>query len=311
MKRTIKTNYYLGIIICLAIIAASCGTATGPVKVDTSQTHGPAKGSLVIVGGNLHDKAITEKFIDLAGGPDAHIVLIPTASGSDSIDNERVARILTSAGATNVTVLHTYDPEVANTPEFVEPLKDATGVWFNGGRQWRLVDAYGGTLTEEEINKVLERGGVIGGSSAGATIQGSYLARGDTKTNTIVMGDHERGFGYMTNCAIDQHLLVRNRQHDLVEVITKYPGMLGIGLDENTAIIVQGDEFEVMGQSFVAIYDYNHWSENSFSDHALPNGGKFFLLRAGDKYNVSSREVTYWTGGNSRNIFMTQEETVE
>ncbi len=72
------------------------------------------------------------------------------------------------------------------------------GVWFTGGRQWRIVDAYAGTMAEREIRKVLDRGGVIGGSSAGATIQGSYLVRGDTKTNTVMMGDHEEGFAYLT-----------------------------------------------------------------------------------------------------------------
>ena len=208
-----------------------------------------------------------------------------------------------AAGAVNVTVLHTYDTAVANQQEFAEPLRNATGVWFNGGRQWRLVDAYGGTITETEINRVLERGGVVGGSSAGATIQGDYLVRGDTEGNNVMMGDHVLGFGYMKNTAIDQHLLARNRQYDMIEVIRKYPNLLGIGLDENTAIIVKGNEFEVLGESFVAIYDYNLWDENSASAQPLPNGGRFFLLRKGDRYNVANREVTRWKGGNSRNIF--------
>ena len=81
-----------------------------------------------------------------------------------------------------------------------------------GGRQWRIADSYLGTLTEKEFRTVLDRGGVIGGSSAGATIQGSYLARGDTQANTIMMGDHEQGFAYIENVAIDQHLLVRIKQ---------------------------------------------------------------------------------------------------
>lgn len=298
-------NQYLPSSISFVIMAISlsCSMKPLPQPVDTTGTHGPEKGSLVIVGGALKDSNIVLKFIELAGGPDSPIVIIPTASGEEEFDNDRLARMFTSRGAVDVTVVHTYDPAVANSEEFVEPIRRASAVWFGGGRQWRLVDAYGGTLAEKEIRAVLDRGGVIGGSSAGATIQGSFLARGDTGTNTIMMGDHQEGFGYLANSAIDQHLLVRNRQHDLVEVIRKYPSLLGIGLDENTAIVVRGDEFEVMGESFVAIYDYNLWEENPSGELKLPSRGMFFLLREGDTYNVNSRKVLSWSGGESRNIF--------
>ncbi len=282
----------------------SCGNETIAQRTqNTYGTSGPESGSLVIVGGNLKDTAIINCFIRLAGGKDAPMVVIPTASGAREIDNEAAAAILTTAGARNVTVLHTYDPAVANTETFVAPLKKARGLFFDGGRQWRLVDAYANTLTEKEIIHLLSRGGVIGGSSAGATIIGSYLVRGDTKSNTIMMGDHERGFGYLKNSAIDQHLLVRNRQNDLVSVITRYPELLGIGLDENTAIVVKGNEFEVIGQSFVAIYDYNLWQDNPSGKRKLQNGAKFFLLRKGDSYNVKTRQVTKWGGDPTRNIF--------
>jgi len=267
-------------------------------------TSGPDSGHLVIVGGNMKDTSIINRFISLAGGYDSPIVLIPTASGEKVIDSKRAAEILTSAGAKNVTVMHTYDTSVANSEAFVRPLKNARGVWFNGGRQWRIVDAYANTLTEKEIMNVLSRGGVIGGSSAGATIQGSYLVRGDTRTNTLLMGDHEKGFGYLRNSAIDQHLLVRNRQNDLPVLISKYPELLGIGLDENTAIVVSRNEFEVIGQSFVAIYDYRLWQENPDGSNKLKNGAKFFFLRKGDHYNFKEREVTKWGGDPTRNIFV-------
>ena len=287
----------------LSIIFYACNTTRETEPVDLSGTTGPEKGSLVIVGGAMRDTSIIDRFISLAGGPDQPFVIIPTASGDEEIDQERVKRLLVERGAEDVSVLHTYDPEEANTDDFITPLKRAKGVWFSGGRQWRLVDSYGGTRTEKEIRAVLDRGGVIGGSSAGATIQGSYLARGDTKTNTIMMGDHESGFNYLKKSAIDQHLLVRNRQHDLVEIIRTHPDLLGIGLDENTAVVVKGNEMEVIGKSFVAIYDYGLWEENPHHSIALANDGKFFLLRAGDKYNLKSREVSSWRNGGSRNIF--------
>ncbi len=124
----------------------------------------------------------------------------------------------------HVTVLHTRDRAVADTEAFAAPLKTARGVWFGGGRQWRLVDSYMGTRTQREIEGVLARGGVVGGSSAGATIQGSYLVRGAREGNQIMMAKgYEEGFGYLRGVAIDQHLIVRGRQDDLVGVIEKKP----------------------------------------------------------------------------------------
>ncbi len=248
-----------------------------------AQEVGPEKGSLVIVGGGGSGPEILKRFVDLAGGPTAKIVYVPTASGRNEFDPAfigRISQMFLAHGAAEVVLLHTTDKDEADTDEFIEPLRDATGVWFSGGRQWRIVDAYEKTKTEMAFRDVLKRGGVIGGSSAGATIQGSYLARGDTKTNTIMMGDHEVGFGYMKNTAIDQHLLRRNRQFDLIEVINAKPELLGIGLDEKTAIIVQGDRFEVLGPSYVAIYDHE----------VLQKSGRFYLLGNGDRFDLKNRK---------------------
>lgn len=215
-----------------------------------AQQFGPPEGSLVIVGGALRDPAIWERFIQLAGGPDAPIVVIPTAGGAPDYpgDWSGLDR-LRAAGMTNLTLLHTYDRAVADTEEFAAPLREAKGVWFPGGRQWRLADSYLDTRVHEELRELLARGGVIGGSSAGATIQGDYLARGDTKSNTIMMGNHEQGLAFIRGVAIDQHLLRRNRQFDLLEIIRAKPELLGVGIDEDTAIVVQGDELEVRGKA--------------------------------------------------------------
>jgi cyanophycinase len=191
-------------------------------------------------------------------------------------------RQFTNVGATRLTILHTRDRKVADTPEFVAPLRAARGVWFEGGRQWRLADSYLNTLTQREVLNLLARGGVVGGTSAGATIQGSYLARGDTKNNTIMMGDHEVGFGLVRNTAIDQHVLRRNRQFDLIPLIEKRPELLGIGLDENTAIVVRGDTADVIGQSYVAIYD---------NRKMVGRDGRFYFLQPGDRFNLKTREA--------------------
>jgi cyanophycinase len=245
---------------------------------------GPENGSLVVVGGAMQSAEIYERFIELAGGPDAHIVLIPTAGGAAEYDEfYQGLNAWREHGARNLTLLHTIDPAEADTDAFVEPLKTAGGVFFFGGRQWRLVDSYGGTKSETAFREVLERGGVIGGSSAGASIQGSYLVRGDSRTNTVMMGDHERGFGYLRNVGIDQHVLRRNRQFDMVEVIEAHPELLGIGLDEDTAIVVQGDRVQVIGRSYALIYD---------NQTTTGSDGKFYFLAPGDRFNLATREAT-------------------
>jgi cyanophycinase len=249
-----------------------------------TQEVGPRKGSLVIVGGGMRDPAILERFIQLAGGPMAPIVVIPTAGGGDDYDEFYDGlSAFHELGAFNLKVIHTYDPVEADTEEFARPISEAGGVWFPGGRQWRLADAYLGTRTEEELWRLLERGGVVGGSSAGATIQGSYLARGDTRTNTIMMGDHEVGFGFLKETAIDQHVLRRNRQFDLIQIIEARPELLGIGIDEDTAIVVEGDRFEVIGQSYVLIYD---------NRKTVGEEGRFYFLAPGDRFDLSTREAT-------------------
>lgn len=248
-----------------------------------AQTVGPARGTLFVAGGGMRDPSLAQRFIDLAGGPDARIVVIPTAGEREKYtqDFEGVEGFR-ALGASNLVVLHTRDRNVADSEEFVAVLRDAEAVWLSGGRQWRLADAYLGTATERALWDLLDRGGTIGGSSAGATIQGSYLVRGDTRSNTILMGDHEAGFGFIANTAIDQHLLRRNRQFDLIEVIETFPDLLGIGIDENTAIVVRGDTFEVIGQGYVAIYDRHT---------AAGAGGGFYFLAPGDRFDLAKREA--------------------
>lgn len=259
----------------------------------TKKTTGPETGSLVVVGGAMRSAAIVQRFVDLAGGLEAKIVVIPTAAGRSSYSEDAgLAKRLREMGVKNVTVLHTNDRNEANSETFVQPLKDANAVWFGGGRQWRLVDSYKNTLTEKMFWKVLERGGVIGGSSAGATIQGSYLARGDTKNNQIMMGDHEEGLGFIKNIAIDQHVLARNRQFDMFEILKNRPELLGIGIDENTAVVVQGNEFEVIGENYVLIYDNTFWSREGSDLKKLPEKSQlFYMLRQGDRYDMLHRNI--------------------
>ena len=276
---TVRRWPLLGLLVGAAIACSS--SARAAVQVPRV---GPEHGALVVVGGAMASEDIYRRFIDLAGGPNAHIVLVPTAAGDDEYDDSYVGLdAWREHGARNLTILHTTDPSIADTEDFVKPLATARGVFFFGGRQFRLVDAYAGTRTEEELRKVLDRGGVIGGTSAGASVLGSFLVRGDTETNALIMGDHQTGFGYLRGVAIDQHVLRRNRQFDMLELLDAHPELLGIGLDEDTAIIVRGDHFEVVGNSYALIYD---------RQTTTGRDGTFYFLAPGDGYDLATRRPT-------------------
>lgn len=280
----------LSLLLCGLFILSGQGKAQ-----NLKETRGPDNGTLLIIGGAASEM-FYEKFMELLGGPDAPIVVIPTAITSDPLSREDLAGFknhFTDLGFKNVSVIHTRDPKEANNPDFYKSVDQAAGVWFSGGRQWRHADSYLGTRTHQAFFDLLERGGVIAGSSAGATIQGSYLARGDTKANTIMMGDHEEGLAFISNVAIDQHLLARNRQFDLFEILDHRPELLGIGLDENTGIIVRGDRFTVIGESYVAIYDGTRWSAERDTIYKLPEGSReFYFLKEGQEYNLKKRAVS-------------------
>lgn len=279
-------KYGIDLVVRLVIISLllTAALASAPAAdYDHSPTIGPARGWLVIQGGGKMPPGLGQRLVTLAGGPDANFVLIPTAGRDEGMDLENIRKSFAqNLGLTHVTILHTRDRKQADSKEFVEPLRRASGVWIEGGRQWRLADAYLGTAVEKEIKALLARGGVVGGSSAGATIQGSYLVRGASATpgnpdgdNTIMMAPgHEAGFALLPNSAIDQHVIVRHRENDLDPVIAAHPGLLGIGIDESAAIIVHGDSFEVMAGK-VIIHD----------------GKPSYVLSPGTKFNLRTRKV--------------------
>jgi cyanophycinase len=249
---------------------------------------GPQHGALVIVGGGRVGADILTRLFDLGGGRHAPLVVIPTANGADSYPADWSGlKMFKDFGADNITLLHTSDRAIADSEAFVKPLTTATIVWFVGGRQWRLVDSYLHTRTQREIEHVLERGGVVAGSSAGASIIADYMVRGARENNYIMMAPgYEEGFGLMKGVAIDQHMLTRNRQDDLEEVVAKHPEMLGIGLDESTAIVVRGQEFEVVGASKVAIHD----GRVVAGERQQRNGKKYFFMGPGERYDLTKLE---------------------
>lgn len=209
---------------------------------------GPAPtGTLVISGGGDLPHPVMEKFVDAAGGEQARIVVVTTASETADTDEvESDMDYWRNLNIRSVHVLHTRSRDIANDPDFVRPLDEATGVWFMGGRQAWLADTYIGTETERRIHKVLTRGGVVGGESAGAAIMSPVMIRhGDPEPEV------GPGFGLLPGTVIDQHFIARNRQERLMNVLSAHPRYLGLGIDEGTAVFVQGRRLKVLGDSQV------------------------------------------------------------
>ncbi|NQU32965.1 MAG: cyanophycinase [Bacteroidetes bacterium] len=287
---------YLFYIVIGALFIVQCSGLQAQMKRRQLITTGYKNGTLIVIGGGKLDSSIFMEFKKYAGGDSAKIIVIPTALDDDYLLQDSsyyfIEKSFESHGFKDITIMHTRDTAIANTDEFIEPLKTATGLYFLGGRQWRIADGFLGTKAHDEMFKLLDRGGVIAGSSAGATIQGSYLARGDTENNQTMLGNHEEGLGFITNIAIDQHVLARNRQFDMFDILMQKPELLGIGIDENTAIVVKGDEFEVIGASYVLVYDGSFWSLEGSDLKNLPNEDAiFYMLKEGDRYNLKDRKV--------------------
>ncbi len=215
-------------------------------------------GALMIVGGGSIPQGIGRRFVELAGGSDRLIVVLPTAQADAAARRSKPPPFLQEAGATNIRVLPARTPAEINAPAFAEALTEAGGVWFNGGRQWRFIDAYERTRAVELFRAVLGRGGVIGGTSAGASIQAQYMVRGHPLGNTVMMAEgYERGLGFLAGTAIDQHFAQRDRFADMTSLKRTYPQLLGIGIDESTAIVVQKSRARVIGTNQVHFYDHD------------------------------------------------------
>lgn len=236
---------------------------------------GPPRGSLLVMGGGDRGVEIQRAGWTLGGGANARWVYIPTGLADDALPHAKPP-VFARRAHSPVEVLHTRDRAMADSDAFVRPLAAATAVFIEGGRQWRLADAYVGTRVEGALRGVLDRGGLIAGTSAGASILASYLVRGSPLGNAIVMSPgHERGFGFVSGAAVDPHVVKRHREADLATVVASHPGLLGIGLDEGAAVIVRGNTLTPLNHRAVLITDGA--DHGDFPYYRLPPAGAFDL----------------------------------
>jgi cyanophycinase len=224
-------------------------------------------------------------FRTLAGGAAAHIVVIPTASVDDTgppgMNSFLVRRNKERFGVGAVTVLHALDRATSDSNRFVDVLRAATGIWILGGFPPRLVHSYLGTKTERAIREMLDRGGVVGGESAGAMIQASWLDTTDDEftpdIRALIKAYGRGGFGLLTNVAVFPHFNKRGTEA-AVRFRANNQGQVGIGIDEETALIVKAERFQVIGQGTVSIYDGRRQSANPI------------VLRSSDHYDLATRK---------------------
>jgi cyanophycinase len=260
-----------------------------------------SKGYLVIVGG-VQTKEIQKKFVELAGGKDARIIIIPNAGSEPKRSSESQQRDYISLGAQADYLL--FNRETADDEANLKKMDWANAVFFLGGDQSDLTRDMLGTRLLDKVFDIYNKNGVVGGSSAGAAVMSEIMLTGNELINkdssssfiSIQKGNIEtaKGFGFVKNAIIDQHFLKRKRHNRLITLMCEHPNLLGIAIDESTAIIVKPDEtFEVIGRNQVLVYDPTA-SKNIREDKSGNLGiteMKMHLLINGDKFNLKTKEV--------------------
>jgi cyanophycinase len=249
------------------------------------------KGKLIIIGGGAIPDSLFSFFANYCGGKDQSVVYIPTATSDEAYIKKGEHLIkFTSQGFNNLSTIHTRNKKEADDPKNIALMRNAKGLYFGGGDQQLIADAYAGTKLYDEMIALLDRGGVIMGTSAGATIMGSLMVGGDARDDLSKKYTLNPAFSFMTNTALDQHVLARNRQFDLIPVIEHYPGTLGIGLDESTAIIVEAGQFTVLGKSYAMLYDPKDWEEQKKKWGLVLK--PFKMMSSGSRFNLLTRQIT-------------------
>jgi len=252
-------------------------------------------GTLLLAGG-AYGPGVLEKFAGIAGGSAALLYYIPSASSGlrlpsgfiwsppeegDATGNTEAfeAELATLFGVGRVRVLHSRDRSAWDGP-LADSLRGARAVWLSEGNAGRLADLILGTRTERELTQLLIRGGIIGGNSAGSIAMGSFIVRGRPDKPVLMARGHDRGFGWLRNVAINPHLTEAKRENELINVLDARPELLGIGLDEQSALLVRGTRFEIIGAGRVAIYD-----------DRLHDGRWFYYLTPGTIFDLSNRST--------------------
>ncbi len=257
-----------------------------------------SQGHVIVIGGaedKVRDRVILARFVRLAGGSDARIAVISTASSLGPLAGEMYRRIFTELGVAEVQPIHTATRAQCADDHAVRAVRDATGIFLTGGNQLRLSSTIGGTPLAQSIVRRHREGAVVAGTSAGASAMSSHMvafgASGATPKQRMVQ--MAAGLGILPGVIVDQHFEQRNRLGRLLAIIAQNPSLLGIGVDEDTAGVVGPDHvLEVIGRRSVTIIDgaeseTDAWEVKAHRPlmisnvvlHSLPTGYRFDLER--------------------------------
>ncbi|MEV4706990.1 cyanophycinase [Actinoplanes sp. NPDC049316] len=252
---------------------------------------------LMIIGGAERHGAcgpeILRRFVELAGGPAADIIVIATASGEPAVLEAEYAGLFTRLGARQVHGLRITTRAQANEPAVIQALATATGVFFTGGDQLRITTVLGGTLTDSALQTLVQAGTIVlGGTSAGAAMMsGTMILGGAAPGVTRASVRTGPGLEFLPGVVIDMHFAERGRLNRLLSAVAMYPHELGLGIDEDTAILAEGDRFEVLGSGTVTVVD-----AGAATDIRVPadgpialSGARLHVLPSGSRFELSGR----------------------
>lgn len=239
----------------LAGATAALAAAALPVSALAQPAPGPPeppRGHLVVAGGGGMPERIFARAIALAGGPAAPVVVFPQAS-EEADTGDVVSEQWRKAGCAFVTPL----ASLADLAAVKRAVEGASLIWFTGGDQVKLLKAFEGTGLPELIARRYREGAVVGGKSAGAAVMSPLTLTGDADLQSITSGATKTvpGLGLWPGVIVDQHFLKRQRYNRLLSLVLEHPGLVGVGIDEDTAVLVSGRRFEVIGDSSVVVID--------------------------------------------------------
>lgn len=264
-------------------------------------TGGDGPGPVMVIGGaedKLKERVILSRFIELAGGADARIVVISTASSLGEVATDLYRELFEHIGCGDVTGLRPLSREEANDPAAEAAVREATGIFLSGGNQLRLASVVGGTKLGAALLDAHERGVVVAGTSAGASAVSTHMvafgASGATPKHR--MAQISAGLGLLKGVVVDQHFEQRTRLGRLLSVVSQSPSLVGLGLDEDTAAIIHADQtIEVIGKGAVTIVDGSQVTTDSFHTKGhrpmMVSGVILHSLPAGYWFDLQSRAL--------------------
>lgn len=245
----------------------------------------------------LDDKVILSEFIKLSGGDQARIAIVPTASSIETA-GLRYKAIFLGLGVQSAEVVYIGSREDANNDDNLKMVANATGIFLTGGNQMRLSSIIGGTRLEQMVRQRHEAGAVVAGTSAGASILSAHMVAmgANGSTPKLRMAQMFAGFGLISNVIIDQHFRQRDRIGRLLALVAGNPGLLGIGIDEDTSVVIENDGIlRVVGRHTVTIVDGSHMESDIFEVRRYGDitisDARLHVLGAGKRFDMNARKM--------------------